>query len=122
MRDLALQLRAAETILQNALEETASCVLAVKQAQQSEGLLSVYDLINYSAKMALTSGKIPGLNPLEPFPNAELFPRTRIMAALIPTRDEPTAMDVPVETEPYVSFLGDVTTTDAQEDEELADF
>lgn len=123
VRDLALQLRAAETILQNALEETAPCVLAIKQAQQSQGQTSVHELINYASKMALTSGKIPGLNPLEPFPNSELFPRTRLMKELIPTREEvPTTMDV-VETEPYVSFLGDVVTSDQQaEEEDLADF
>lgn len=125
MRDLALQLRAAETILQGALEETAPCVTAVKQAQQTQGLTSVHDLINYSAKMALTSGKIPGLNPMEPFPGLEHFARSRLMKELMPARDETAAMIGTVEAEPYVSFLGDVVTSDAQaddEDEGLADF
>lgn len=125
VRDLALQLRTAESILQGALEETAPCVLAIKQAQQTHGLVSVHDLIDYASKVALTSGKIPGANPWEPFPNAELFPRTRLFKTLIPTRAETMATEGVVEPQgTYQTFLGDLGGTDAADEteEDLADF
>ena len=123
--DLAVQLKSAETILQQALEQTASCVSAIKLAQQTRGAVSVHDLINYSSKLAYTSGKTPGTSSMvmEPFPSAELFPFSRLMKELLPQKEEQVAMEGITEAEhTYTSFLGDLGTTQAQEDEDLADF
>lgn len=123
--DLAVKLRSAETILQQALEQTATGIAAIKQTQQSQGLVSVYDLINYASKVAYTSGKVPGSNPLEPFPSAELFPLSRLLKELLPRKDESNAMEGIVESDiPYTSYLADIGTTTENPDneEDIADF
>jgi len=124
--DLAVQLKSAETILQQALEQTASCISAIKLAQQTRDIVSVYDLINYSSKLAYTSGKTPGTSSMvmEPFPSMELFPYSRLMKELIPKKEEQVAMEGITEAEhTYTSFLGDLGATQAQaEEEDLADF
>jgi hypothetical protein len=121
--DLAVQMRSAETILQQALDQTSSCVAAIKQSQQSHGLVSVHDIINYASKVAYTSGKIPGNDPQEPFPSAELFAYTRLFKELIQRKEEGTSMEGVIESEvAYESFLGDLGTTETHDEEELADF
>lgn len=123
--DLAVQLKSAETILQQALEQTASCVSAIKLAQKTRDVVSVHDLINYSSKLAYTSGKTPGTTSMvmEPFPSLEIFPFGRLMKELLPQKEEQVAMEGISEAEhTYTSFLGDLGTTQAPEDEDLADF
>lgn len=122
--DLAVKLRSAETILQNALEQTASCVSAIKMTQQSKGLVSVHDLICYASKVAYTSGKIPGSNPLDPFPNHEMFTFSRLLKELLPRKEERSAMEGIIEADTGYSFLGDITAApeNNQDEEEIADF
>lgn len=122
--DLAVQLKSAETILQQALDETALAVAAIKQSQQNQGRINVHTLINYSAKVAETSGKMQGANTKEPFPSVEAFQHARLFKELVNKKSDlqTTIENLESETQ-YQSFLGDLTTTTAAEnDEELADF
>lgn len=125
--DLAIQLNSAETILQQALDKTASCISAIKLAAKTRESISVHDLIDYSSKLAYTSGKAPGLNSmaLGPFPSAELFPYTRLMKELIPTKEEHINLEMSMDADhPITSLLGDIATAQAGDegDEDLADF
>lgn len=106
--DLAVQLRSVETLLQGALDDTAACVKAIKQAQNAQRKISVDDLLQYSYKVAYTSGKSHILLPLGPFPSAEVMPYTRLFKELLATKEDSKSMEVAEADARIDSLLGEV--------------